>query len=233
MVINGLIFGLISTLHCAGMCGPLAMYIPSRVQSNKFVFATLYQLGRISVYISIGLLVFSVGISFSAFKMQQLFSLILGIVMVLFVLWSFLKLPVPNSIGVPYKKLLAFVSSKIAGGKTHSAFLLGVLNGLLPCGAIYIAALYCVSFSEWQDTLFYMALFGLGTMPVFIAAWFFISKKFTFQIRNFRYIYKFLPLLIGVLMILRGANLGIPYLSPKLSFEANKTEIKDCCKHKN
>lgn len=231
MLINGLLFGLISTLHCAGMCGPLAMYVPGQVKQNKVVFASLYQAGRVGVYLSVAALVFAIGISFSVFRLQQTLSIVMGSLMVLFVLWPMLKLPVPAFLKLPGNNLLKKITRMLNSGKNSSAFTLGVMNGLLPCGAIYIAALYCATFSNLTDALAYMALFGLGTMPVFIAGWLFLSKQLSVKVRRFSVLYKLLPLIVGVLMILRGADLGIPYLSPELSAKSNQTEIKDCCKH--
>jgi len=231
VLINGLIFGLISTLHCAGMCGPLAFYIPSQVKGNKNVFALLYQIGRISIYILIGFMVYLLGISFSFFKLQQTLSIVMGSLMVLYVLWPMLKLPRIKLFANFQTNVLTKISNSIGVNHNKSAFGLGIMNGLLPCGAIYIAALYCASFSQVEEVLVYMALFGLGTMPVFIAAWMLLSKQFSFKVKRFTYLYKALPIIVGVLMILRGANLGIPYLSPGLEQTKQTVEVKNCCKH--
>jgi sulfite exporter TauE/SafE len=231
MLINGLLFGLISTLHCAGMCGPLAMMIPSKVKHNAFLFALNYQIGRIAVYIGVGSIVFAVGMSFSLFRMQQGLSVVLGSFMVLFALFALFKVPTPQLVDKPYKKIVSRFGFYLSKGSSSSAFILGALNGLLPCGAIYIAAVYCATFTNAFDAVAYMALFGIGTLPVFIGAWLFVSNKLSLKLRPFRVVYKLLPLLVGALMILRGVDLGIPYLSPELSQDTQKTEVKNCCKH--
>jgi len=231
MLINGLLFGLISTLHCAGMCGPLAMMIPSKVKHNAFLFAVNYQIGRIAVYIGVGSIVFAVGMSFSLFRMQQGLSVVLGSFMIVFALFSLFKIRTPQLIDKPYKTILSKFSYYLSKGNASSAFILGALNGLLPCGAIYIAALYCATFTNVFDALAYMALFGIGTLPVFIGAWLFVSNQLSLKLKKLRVVYKFLPLLVGALMILRGIDLGIPYLSPELSHQPQKTEVKNCCKH--
>lgn len=231
MVFNGLIFGLISTLHCAGMCGPLAFYIPSQVKGDKRLFALLYQLGRVSVYISIGVMVYLLGLSFSVFKLQQVLSVVMGTLMLLYVLWPLMKLPKIQFLNRFQSGFLSQLSNALNKNTKKSAFSLGLMNGLLPCGAIYIAALYCASFEHLSDAVWYMSLFGLGTMPVFIAAWIFVSKQFSFKVRRFAFLYKALPIIVGVLMILRGANLGIPYLSPELAKNNQTVEVKNCCKH--
>jgi sulfite exporter TauE/SafE len=127
--------------------------------------------------------------------------------------------------------ILKKISTAIGANSNKSALGLGLMNGLLPCGAIYIAALYCASFDQVTDAILYMVLFGFGTMPVFIAAWLFLSKQFSFKVRRFAFLYKALPLIVGILMILRGANLGIPYLSPELENSNQTLTVKNCCKH--
>lgn len=231
MVLNGLIFGLISTLHCAGMCGPLAMMMPARVKSGKWMFATAYQLGRLSVYAVIGSIVFLVGISFSVFRLQQAFSVIIGAFMVIYALMALFKIEAPQLVNKPYKRVLDSFGKLMVKAKPGSAFLMGALNGLLPCGAIYIAALYCASFTHVYEAIGYMLLFGVGTMPVFIAAWLFMSRNFSLKLKPLHLLYRALPLLVGALMILRGLDLGIPFISPELSQQNNKTEVGNCCKH--
>lgn len=231
MLINGLIFGLISTLHCAGMCGPLAFYIPSQVKGDKRVFALLYQVGRVSIYVAIGLMVYLLGMSFSFFKLQQTLSIVMGSLMVIYVLWPLLKLPKIQLFSNLQGNVLKKISAAIGANSNKSALGLGIMNGLLPCGAIYIAALYCASFNQVSDAIIYMVLFGIGTMPVFIAAWMLLSKQFSFKVKRFTFLYKALPLIVGILMIFRGANLGIPYLSPELEHNNQTATVKNCCKH--
>lgn len=231
MVLNGLIFGLISTLHCAGMCGPLAMMIPTKVKSGKFNFAAAYQMGRIAMYIVVGLIVFGIGISFSVFRLQQTLSIVLGAFMVIYALMAVFKIPTPQLVDKPYKKLVAKFGRILSSGKPGSALALGAINGLLPCGAIYIAALYCATFTHATEAIAYMALFGVGTMPVFIAAWLLMSKKLSLKLKSLHIIYKVLPLIVGVLMVLRGLDLGIPFISPELSGQDNNAKIENCCKH--
>lgn len=231
MILNGLIFGLISTLHCAGMCGPLAMMLPGNVRSNRMLYASAYQLGRIGVYVSIGLLVFSVGMSFNLFRMQQGLSVALGAIMVVFALMSLFKIQGPSFVKTSFLKFSGLYSKLISRGNLISAIGLGMLNGLLPCGAIYVAAMYCTTFTSAFDASAYMFLFGVGTMPVFVAAWMMASKKFSLKLKPMSYAYRFLPLIVGTLMVLRGINLGIPYISPEMSQVNHKTEIKNCCKH--
>lgn len=231
MVINGLIFGLISTLHCVGMCGPLALAVPSKVKTNKWLFAILYQMGRISVYILLGMLAFTIGFSFSLFKVQQYMTIVFGALLVVYALLSYFKFHQKSKFGLKYSQLISKGFGSVLNlHPVMSSLSLGIMNGLLPCGAIYLAAIYASGFTNAYDAIFYMFLFGLGTMPVFIAAWLFTFNKFQFNIKKLNIVYKLLPLLIGVLMILRGSNLGIPYLSPELNESQGKPQIENCCK---
>lgn len=209
----------------------MAFYIPSQVKGDKRVFAILYQVGRISIYVFIGLMVYLLGMSFSFFKLQQILSIVMGSLMFVYVLWPLLKLPKVKMFANVQINILKKISTAIGANSNKSALGLGLMNGLLPCGAIYIAALYCASFDQVTDAILYMVLFGFGTMPVFIAAWLFLSKQFSFKVRRFAFLYKALPLIVGILMILRGANLGIPYLSPELENNSQSVSVKNCCKH--
>jgi len=232
MVVNGLIFGLISTLHCLGMCGPLVFAVPPKVKSNRFLFAFLYQVGRISVYTLIGVSVFLIGYSFSLFHMQQTLTIVLGVLLLLYATVSLISTKNALFLGF-YSKYIGQYFNKVWNLPVYvSAFLLGVLNGLLPCGAIYLAAIYCASLQSVSESVMYMVLFGIGTSPIFIAAWLLFRKTQQIKWRKLLILYKLLPFIIGIIMILRGANLGIPYLSPELEKVNGQTEVKNCCQPK-
>ncbi len=105
-----------------------------------------------------------------------------------------------------------------------SFFFIGTLNGLLPCGLVYLAVAGASATSGPSEGAAYMALFGAGTLPVMLSvvvAGNFISVNIRNHIRNAM---PYMILLIGVLFILRGLCLGIPYISPKIS----KGEIHSC-----
>ena len=96
----------------------------------------------------------------------------------------------------------------------RSRFTTGILNGFLPCGMVYMALTASLaSGGIWQSATF-MALFGLGTLP-FMFAIVLLGNLMTtaFRIK----ILKFVPVMmivLGGLFILRGLELGIPYISP-------------------
>jgi sulfite exporter TauE/SafE len=227
-MIEGLLFGLISTLHCAGMCGPLALYAHKQFSNMPILSNVLYQFGRVLIYVLIGQLVYLIGLSFSVFKWQQYVSIGFGAVLLLYTLgiywfkWEWLN--------GKANRFNQWLQQLILKSGRSSAFAMGLVNGLLPCGAVYIAATFCVSFESPLEAANYMLFFGLGTLPVFIAVWRLLSNAFQFKLKPLVKWYKVLPVLVAILMILRGANLGIPYLSPEITHSEHTVKVKNCCK---
>ena len=110
-------------------------------------------------------------------------------------------------------------------GKAHKYYILGFLNGLLPCGLVYIALGTAALSGSMQGSALVMLGFGLGTAPALIALVLFKQKlkaHWSFK--------RWVPLVVGltsVLMVLRGLDLGIPYISPKLNVSSGS--IENCC----
>lgn len=231
MLASALILGFLGSLHCIGMCGPIALMLPVD-RSNSFkkaVQTASYHLGRLTAYALIGLVFGLLGKSFSLFGLQQQLSIAVGILMIFAVI-------IPNK-RFQKTKISAFFYrfvSKIKQGlgtslkkKTADTFLtIGFLNGFLPCGLVYIAVFAAIAFgSLWQSSL-YMVLFGLGTVPLMSVAVY--AASFLKDVSR-RKIQKAIPVfvvIIGVLFILRGMGLGIPYISPKPITEMVTSEIE-------
>ncbi|KAB1064716.1 sulfite exporter TauE/SafE family protein [Salibacter halophilus] len=215
--------GLISSLHCMGMCGPIAMAIPVKRQSKLQVAtgAAIYNAGRISTYMILGLLFGLLGKTFFTAGVQRGVSIGLGIVFLLAVI-----IPRLTNAKIPLEKTAYKVVGRLMGRfkklfKTHSAesvYSIGVLNGLLPCGMVYLALAGAISTGGWSEGAIYMLFFGMGTLPLMLSATM-AGSLFSASVRTkFR---KAIPVLIGVmgvLLILRGMNLGIPYVSPEIEF---------------
>ena len=223
-LLTAFLLGFLGSLHCVGMCGPIALALPIRDHSivSKISSALLYNMGRILTYTCFGLLFGLFGRGLALAGMQQTLSLFTGAVIILFVLAPRL---IGNKLGIP--PFLSRATSKIKNTfsqffktKSHSAlFMIGVLNGLLPCGLVYAAVLGALSTGSVYTGSAFMALFGLGTVPLmFLVA---ISKSIiSLQIRSrFQRIFPILAMTLGILIFVRGLNLGIPYVSPKMSVE--------------
>jgi len=207
--------GLFGSLHCLGMCGPLVIALP---QSSGYK-ALLYHASRIVAYAIMGLLIglFGKGLNLAGF--QQSVSIGSGVLVLLFAFGLLRK----KSSWPPFfmKLYQRWMQSTDLG----SVALLGLLNGFLPCGMVYVAMAGALVEQEALSGALYMIVFGLGTLPMMLGiSW---SKNlWTLDLR--RKLNKAVPvftILIGILFILRGMNLGIPFVSPKIENQ----EVKDCC----
>lgn len=219
MLYSALIFGLISSLHCIGMCGPIALMLPvDRTNSAKRVLQIMtYQLGRISAYASLGLLFGIVGRGFFMAGWQQQLSIVVGVLMILIAVVPEQKLAVYN-FSKPIYKILSKVKQQLGqqfkNKSFKSLYLIGLFNGYLPCGMVYAALFGAIAMHAIGWSVLYMVLFGLGTIPLMVVVIHvsqFSQLKFKSQIQR---IIPIIIVCIGVLFILRGLGLDIPYLSP-------------------
>jgi sulfite exporter TauE/SafE len=228
--------GLVGSLHCAGMCGPIALALPMNNQSwiSRISGGLLYNLGKIITYGLLGTIFGLAGMGFFLGGIQQWVSIILGALMILAVL-------IPRVGGVG--RNLAGAADKLTGAvkkpfirlfklKTYrSLFFIGLLNGFLPCGLVYIALAGALIMSKYYEGALYMVFFGFGTVPMLLAisvAGNIISQKLRHKLAK---AIPFIIILLGILFILRGLNLGIPYISPKITNTGEKTTM-ECCKPK-
>lgn len=219
MLYTAFIFGLISSLHCVGMCGPIAMMLPvDRNNEAKRVLQILtYHFGKLIAYGSLGLLFGILGKGFFLAGMQQQLSIIVGIIMIIiavipekeFAKYNFSK---------PIYKIISNVKSSLGQQfkkqKFSSFFTIGLLNGYLPCGMVYVALFGALAMNSVQLGVFYMILFGIGTIPL-MSLITYVSNIFSISFRS--KIQKVIPVIavcIGVLFIIRGLGLNIPYVSP-------------------
>lgn len=220
MLWTALTLGLISNLHCLGMCGPIALALPVGNMNTfeKFVSIFTYNFGRISIYTLLGLLLGLFGTSIRLIGFLQGFSILAGIVLILIGLAELgvLKFKLQN-VGLnallSVKKKFAQLLQKRS---LDAFFMMGVFNGLLPCGMVYSALIASLVMGSIQGGATYMLLYGLGTLPVMFFLPFFKSMISFKAQRLFKVLIPFTFILIGSLLVLRGSNLGIPYVSPKI-----------------
>lgn len=219
MLWSALIFGLLGSFHCVGMCGPIAFMLPvDRTNSTKKVVQIFtYHLGRILAYSLIGLFFGLVGKSLYIFGLQQQLSIAIGILMIVVVLIPTKTFNTYN-FSKPVYKLISKVKSSLGQAlkkKTADTFLtIGFLNGFLPCGLVYMAVFASLAMDGALISSLYMALFGIGTIPLMTSA-IYLGKFLNTNVKQ--RIQKAIPIFvvaIGILFILRGMGLGIPYISP-------------------
>ncbi|WP_343487240.1 sulfite exporter TauE/SafE family protein [Allomuricauda sp. d1] len=233
MLLSAIVLGFLGSLHCLGMCGPIAFMLPvdRNSTSKKLSQLFIYHFGRILSYSLMGLVFGLVGKGLYLFGMQQKLSIIIGAIMILLVL-------VPNrhfkkySIAKPMYRLLAKIKSQLGAAlkkRTPDTFLtIGFLNGFLPCGLVYMALLGAIALGNpWQGSL-YMALFGLGTIPLMTSAVYFGGLLKTPIKAKVRKLVPVFVAVIGALFILRGLGLGIPYMSPKAVSTGSVTAEIEC-----
>ncbi len=219
MLWSAIILGLLGSFHCVGMCGPIAFMLPvDRSNSVKKISQIgSYHLGRLFAYSLIGLFFGLVGKSLYIFGLQQQLSIVIGIIMILVIL-----IPVQTfnkyNLSKPLYKIISKVKSALGSAlkkKTSDTFLtIGFLNGFLPCGLVYMAVFASLAMQNTLQGSLYMVLFGIGTIPLMTSA-IYLGKFLNSKIKQ--RIQKAIPvfvIIIGLLFILRGLGLGIPYLSP-------------------
>ena len=233
-VLSGLALGFLGSMHCIGMCGPIALALPSQSKS-KFSFYSgriLYNFGRVITYSLMGLILGLVGQKINLAGYQQLFSISLGAVILIIVLLPSRYKNIFGSLSVVKaltKTLQSSIDVLFRIGSQTSLFAIGILNGFLPCGFVYVALAGAVSLGNVESSIIFMALFGLGTIPAMFSASI-VTNLFG---QNFRKkVYKAVPVfaaILAVIFILRGLNLGIPYLSPKLKTATQVNPDHDCC----
>ncbi len=218
-IISGLVFGLVTSLHCAGMCGPIAIALPlhGETRSAKILGGVLYNLGRTTTYLIMGAAFGLVGQGISTLGFQKWLSIITGILMILTGLFPSLfrfdlggsskQIPVLNVIKRSLKNLF---STKSYG----SLYAIGFLNGFLPCGPLYAAIFSSLAWGNLMSSMLFMLMFGLGTIPMLLGislAGNFLGHGLRKKLTN---LLPALIILMGILFVLRGLNLGIPFLSP-------------------
>jgi sulfite exporter TauE/SafE len=218
MLLSAIIFGLLGSFHCIGMCGPIAFMLPiDRANKTKGFFQILsYHLGRLFTYSLIGLLFGFLGRGFYFFGFQQQLSIIVGVLMIITIIFPKIlqKLSLSKKISTLVLKIKNSLGKELKKKGNDTFFTIGFLNGFLPCGLVYMAVFGALATSNAFTGSLYMFLFGLGTIPLMTA--FVYLGNFTKG--NFRKnIQKAIPILvvfIGILFIVRGLGLDIPYVSP-------------------
>lgn len=219
LIISALGLGFASGFHCIGMCGPIALSLglTKKQATNYYLQNLTYQFGRIVTYSFLGAILGIVGKGFQMAGFQQYLTIGVGIVLIFMAVFSFggkdfaSKIPFLSKFLLKVKMNLGKLLQK---ADYRSRFSTGILNGFLPCGMVYMALTASLaSGGIWQSATF-MALFGLGTLP-FMFAIVLVGNLMTtaFRIK----ILKFVPVMmivLGGLFILRGLELGIPYISP-------------------
>lgn len=229
IITAGITLGLLSSFHCVGMCGAMAFALPVQHLSHfkKNIAIALYHFGRMVTYTFLGLVFGWAGRHLYLAGMQQWISVAAGIFMLFTAVQYF------NTSGkttwAPLKKFHSYIGSVIGKlmkqQRMYHMLLLGMANGLLPCGMVYIAIAAALTLSTIPLSMLFMFSFGAGTLPAMMALSYF-GMMANLQIRNqAKKLVPFFVVAIGILLILRGMNLGIPYISPEMQANTGNSII--------
>jgi len=219
VVFAGFILGLLGSLHCIGMCGPIAMLLPisktSKVKKHLQIIA--YHLGRIVTYSLLGSLFGLVGKGLLLTGIQQQLSIVIGVIMILLIVFPKISHQITFKV-TPLTKVLNSLKLQLGlylkKESYYAIFLIGFFNGFLPCGMVYLALVGAVAMGSLLESIAYMFLYGVGTVPL-LSILIYVKNAFSNTFRN--KLQKAIPVfvvIIGVLFIIRGLGLGIPYISP-------------------
>lgn len=248
------LIGMAGSLHCVGMCGPLLVALPvsSKSRLSFFTGRIIYNAGRIASYIFLGMLMGTFGSAAALFGFQKNVSVLLGAAVIFMVIVprryknKISKIPV---YGFYNRKLQTYIGKMLKKDSIFTLLILGMLNGLLPCGLVYVGLLGAINTSALTKGMIYMGLFGLGTLPLMFTITIMGQYVSLGLRRKLSRIVPLLALMLGVVFILRGLDLGIPYISPRLSMGEknahmnssgvkppdmrpviNRGRVDDCCK---
>lgn len=226
ILISSFVLGVGGSLHCLGMCGPLALSIPFAHNGAAGPRITIYYLFKALAYGLMGALSGLFGKGLLLMNWQQGLSVVAGLTIIFMAGIPLLKLRTGNFL---FRKQFALLYARLQHRTRLLDFgLLGFLNGLLPCGLVYTALAAATLSGGWAGGFLAMILFGLGTAPALVLLVLFRNKISPQLRRRLKPASVALSVCIGLLLILRGLNLGIPYMSP--AHEGNT--VKHCCSHK-
>lgn len=203
------------------MCGPLVLALPgARLPFwQRWANRLHYHLGRSLTYMILGSIVGIIGAGIELFTWQRAVALVGGLAMVLLVLLPKVahKLHSRGTVA----KTISQSRQKLFGQLTKSRWYawtgLGALNGLLPCGPLYVALAGALATGTWAGGGLFMLLFGAGTAVMLFILHFVRDRVPTVGAR-LSVVLPWITAAVGLLLILRGLDLDIPYLSPAFNY---------------
>ena len=231
MLFSALILGLLGSFHCVGMCGPIAFLLPVDRKNpiKRFFQLFSYHIGRLFTYSFIGLLFGLLGNGFYLFGFQQQLSIIVGVSMILILFFPklFSKINFSKKINTVIFKVKNALGKELKKKGNDTFFTIGFLNGFLPCGLLYTAVLGALTAPNAFQGSLYLFFFGIGTIPLMTAVVYVGNFANGLVRKRMQQMIPYAVVFIGVLFILRGLGLGIPYVSP-LPIPYLTTSIEGC-----
>ncbi|MBX7151721.1 sulfite exporter TauE/SafE family protein [bacterium] len=231
-ILAGFILGVLGSFHCAGMCGPLVLALPHGSPSrwSMLTESLTYNAGKMLTYAMMGLVAGGLGATIRLAGYQQILSVIVGslLLIVIFLPKKFYEPFLFSPSGGRFQRFRNIFKKLWSSRSYGSFFTIGILNGFLPCGLVYMALAGAIVTSGAWNGFAYMGLFGLGTMPMLVIIYA-VRQSIGLTLR--RTLVRLIPVgmaTVAILLILRGLNLGIPYVSPKTPLE-KASHVSSCC----
>jgi len=233
MIWTAFLLGFLGSFHCLGMCGPIALAISAKDNAPFLRNKIIYNLGRTITYSILGAIIGMIGFSLALAGIQQWISIGMGALILLMAFFYKRAERVITKSGLfgAVSKLKSSLGYFLKKGGSLAFFASGILNGLLPCGMVYIALIASLALQSPLNGAIYMFFFGIGTIPMLIAVMVsgkILSIKTRTKLTN---ALPYLAMFIGILFIVRGLGLGIHYVSPKLhifDYGSEQVEITMC-----
>jgi len=212
MMLTAILIGFVGSLHCVGMCSPLAAAVTS-VSRRVILSKLLYNFGRILTYGAMGACVGAFGSIAVITPYQGLLSAGLGVALLLMGVAGVSSFRVPlltRTMNLAAMRLRTMFTTLVKRKGGVSLVLLGCVNGLLPCGLTYLALAYCLSLPNAEQGFAFMTLFGLGTLPAMIGAplvWRYLSARIPWTFQRTTMV---VMILLGSLLLFRSLSMQIP-----------------------
>jgi hypothetical protein len=218
MLATAFVLGVAGSAHCVGMCGPIALAVPSprNTWGARLLSTVLLNGGRLTSYALLGAAIGVFGAGMRLAGLQQVVSIVAGVLLLLSVLvpglleqWS-----PTGRMAMALGGVRGTLAKNLKRTTPEALFFTGMLNGLLPCGLVYAALIGASTMPSPMEGTLFMALFALGTWPALFAVRMsagFFGPGMRGRLRRLSPV---LVSMVALLMILRGMELGIPYVSP-------------------
>ncbi len=232
-LLYALSMGFIGSFHCIGMCGPIALTLPVQHLDGvrKQTGILLYNAGRITAYAIPGTIAGWFGRQFFLGGLQQWLSVTLGCGMLLFILCRYVlnKVHIRMNTSFYDRHIKRMLGDLLRRRQLRTLYGIGFLNGLLPCGLVWFAVTGAIATGSYIQGALFMMAFGLGTLPAMIAiTW--CNDLISINLRNrLRRCIPYAMTIMALLLIMRGLNLNIPYVSPALP-APNERVMQHCYK---
>lgn len=202
--------GLLGSLHCVGMCGPLML---AAATGGGWKNPLIYQAGRLSTYLLLGGLLGGLGLGMQLWNAQGAIAAISGMLLIVLAMLRLdpgnmlQRWPAYNRFQVRVRTWMSVALQKRGLG---GQFTLGVCNGLLPCGLVYLAIIAAANAGTPLAGATFMLAFGLGTLPLLVATLF--AGKRLLRLRP-DLLPKWTPLVmavVGIFLLWRGYVTHLP-----------------------